>query len=45
MPNGSPDRMSAEEPQTPLAVLRRVFGYQSFRGEQQSIIDHVVGGG
>ncbi|MEO3780857.1 DNA helicase RecQ [Micromonospora sp. B11E3] len=31
--------------QTPLAVLRRVFGYDDFRGEQREIIDHVVGGG
>ncbi|WP_329070149.1 DNA helicase RecQ [Streptomyces sp. NBC_01429] len=28
-----------------LAVLRRVFGYDSFRGSQQEIIEHVVGGG
>ncbi|HEV2346775.1 MAG TPA: DNA helicase RecQ [Actinocrinis sp.] len=26
-------------------VLRRVFGYDSFRGEQQEIVDHVIGGG
>ncbi|HEY3503376.1 MAG TPA: DNA helicase RecQ [Actinocatenispora sp.] len=26
-------------------VLRRVFGYDAFRGEQREIIDHVVGGG
>jgi ATP-dependent DNA helicase RecQ len=26
-------------------VLHRVFGYDSFRGEQQSIIDHVVASG
>ena len=26
-------------------VLERVFGYDSFRGEQQEIIEHVVGGG
>ncbi|MFE9046127.1 DNA helicase RecQ [Streptomyces sp. NPDC007818] len=28
-----------------LEVLHRVFGYSSFRGEQQEIIDHVVAGG
>ncbi|WP_216216551.1 DNA helicase RecQ [Amycolatopsis aidingensis] len=26
-------------------VLRRVFGYDSFRGQQQDIIEHVVAGG
>src|SRR5438105_4487177 len=28
-----------------LAVLRRVFGYESFRGQQAEIIEHVCGGG
>src|SRR6188474_436361 len=28
-----------------LEVLRRVFGYDAFRGSQQAIIEHVVGGG
>ncbi|HVW40113.1 MAG TPA: DNA helicase RecQ [Amycolatopsis sp.] len=28
-----------------LDVLRRVFGYDSFRGEQEAIIEQVVGGG
>jgi ATP-dependent DNA helicase RecQ len=41
-------------PETPAAAvetvetvetLRRVFGYDAFRGDQQEIIDHVVGGG
>ncbi|WP_084508576.1 DNA helicase RecQ [Nocardia pseudovaccinii] len=26
-------------------VLRRVFGYDSFRGDQREIVEHVVGGG
>ncbi len=26
-------------------VLHRIFGYDAFRGEQQQIIEHVVGGG
>jgi ATP-dependent DNA helicase RecQ len=29
----------------PLDALRRVFGYDAFRGNQQEIIDHVVAGG
>ncbi|TWP43981.1 DNA helicase RecQ [Lentzea tibetensis] len=28
-----------------LEVLRRVFGYDSFRGEQQEIVEHVIAGG
>ncbi|MFD8964770.1 DNA helicase RecQ [Streptomyces sp. NPDC059568] len=28
-----------------LRVLHRVFGYDSFRGSQQEVIDHVVAGG
>src|ERR1700726_1489085 len=38
-------RVSEEDPPTPLAVLRRVFGYSSFRGQQQEIIEHVIAGG
>ena len=30
---------------TALELLRRVFGYESFRGDQQQIVDHVIGGG
>jgi len=29
----------------PLEVLRRVFGYPAFRGEQRKVIDHVIAGG
>jgi ATP-dependent DNA helicase RecQ len=32
-------------PEAPLDVLRRVFGYADFRGEQAAIIDRVVAGG
>ncbi len=30
---------------TPLDVLAQVFGYDSFRGPQQAIVEHVVAGG
>ncbi len=30
---------------TAVAALHRVFGYEAFRGDQEEIIDHVVGGG
>jgi len=30
---------------TPLAVLRGVFGFDSFRGQQPAIIEHVIAGG
>jgi ATP-dependent DNA helicase RecQ len=29
----------------PLSILREVFGYESFRGHQEAIIDHVAAGG
>ena len=28
-----------------LETLSRVFGYDSFRGDQAEVIDHVIGGG
>ena len=37
--------MADPDPQTPLAVLRRVFGYPSFRGQQQEVVEHVAAGG
>ena len=32
-------------PASPLDLLRTTFGYDSFRGDQAEIIEHVVGGG
>jgi len=37
-PQTGPDSEAAQ-------ALHRVFGYDSFRGEQQDIIEHVIGGG
>ncbi|GAP66203.1 ATP-dependent DNA helicase RecQ [Mizugakiibacter sediminis] len=31
--------------QNPEQILRRVFGYAEFRGEQRAIVEHVAGGG
>jgi ATP-dependent DNA helicase RecQ len=42
---GAMDGPSDAAAQTPLAVLRRVFGYSSFRGQQQEIVEQVVAGG
>jgi ATP-dependent DNA helicase RecQ len=36
---------SDHEPTDAADVLRRVFGYDSFRGAQQEIVEHVIGGG
>lgn len=36
---------SLETASPALEVLRRVFGYDSFRGEQQAIVEHVAAGG
>jgi ATP-dependent DNA helicase RecQ len=37
--------VTLEDIETPLALLRRVFGFASFRGQQQEIVEHVVAGG
>lgn len=42
LPDASPE---TSETSDALQVLHRVFGYSSFRGEQQEIIEQVVGGG
>ncbi|WP_030754405.1 DNA helicase RecQ [Streptomyces sp. NRRL F-5135] len=41
----SPAAGAATEESEALRTLRRVFGYDSFRGAQREIIDHVVAGG
>jgi ATP-dependent DNA helicase RecQ len=33
------------QPVDPLDILKRVYGYTAFRGEQQQVVDHVVAGG
>src|SRR3954462_3390458 len=35
----------APPPTDPAAILDDVFGYPAFRGAQEEIIDHVIGGG
>ena len=30
---------------TPLSILKKTYGYDSFRGQQAAVIDHVIGGG
>ena len=37
--------MTEEDLQIPLGMLRRVFGYASFRGQQQEIVELIVAGG
>ncbi len=44
MPDSRTDR-SGDEERTPLGVLREVFGFDTFRGQQLAIIEHAVAGG
>src|SRR6266700_1588444 len=44
-PGGQPPGTPGEDPGGAAGILRRVFGYDSFRGPQQEIIEHLVGGG
>ncbi|MGW1789797.1 DNA helicase RecQ [Streptomyces tubercidicus] len=39
------DVEGASDASEAVQVLRRVFGYDEFRGSQQEIIEHVIGGG
>ncbi|MGH7001961.1 MAG: RecQ family ATP-dependent DNA helicase, partial [Stellaceae bacterium] len=41
---GAAERAAAP-PDRALDILRSVFGYDAFRGQQREIIDHVIGGG
>ncbi|MDG4860085.1 DNA helicase RecQ [Streptomyces sp. T-3] len=46
MPETAEAQVKAKTPESDaLRTLHRVFGYDSFRGEQEAVIDHVVAGG
>lgn len=44
-PAARPAGMPADTGQAALEVLERVFGYPSFRGDQERIVEHVIGDG
>jgi len=37
--------VSGQDERSPEGVLREVFGFDSFRGQQLAVIEHVIGGG
>ena len=37
--------MPSTPPKDPLDILRGVFGFEAFRGQQAEIVAHVIGGG
>jgi ATP-dependent DNA helicase RecQ len=37
--------LDCDQPRTPLEVLREVFGFDSFRGQQLAIVERVIAGG
>src|SRR5258706_23769 len=43
--SATPGCCTAPMADSPLDILRRVFGFASFRGDQATIIDHVMAGG
>ncbi|RKN70987.1 DNA helicase RecQ [Streptomyces klenkii] len=45
VPSPSPSPAPADAGSEALGCLRRVFGYDAFRGDQEAIIEHVVAGG
>lgn len=45
MPSGSVLPAGSRKSEDPVEMLRRIYGYSSFRGQQASVIDHVIAGG
>jgi ATP-dependent DNA helicase RecQ len=43
--HGAAGAVSAPTPAPALSILRSVFGYDRFRGQQQDIVEHVIAGG
>ncbi len=45
MPSGSVLPAGGRKTEDPVEMLRRIYGYSSFRGQQAAVIDHVIAGG
>ncbi len=45
MPHSPEEDDTGGEERTPLGVLREVFGFDGFRGQQLAIIEHAIAGG
>jgi len=45
MPSGSVVPANGRGSEDPVAVLQKIYGYSSFRGQQADVIDHVISGG
>jgi ATP-dependent DNA helicase RecQ len=41
----APAAVAPRQADTPDAVLRRVFGFPAFRGQQRAVVEHVMAGG
>ncbi len=44
-PEGEVAAFAGSERRDPLEVLRRIYGYPSFRGQQAEVVGHVIAGG